>query len=406
MRRKNRNKKQKTQFFTRSNAAVQPRTETYEQPTDASPVAPESLMSEPVWTDIDNRQPKRGLRIFAVVVALIVTVIIAIGAGGLLAMVDLEIKPHDLYGAVTGKDVDEAVQAAQEEYESIFAAASEKITVDLGEYEAEEPADEAQTSEEAGEDTEEDTKKTEFAIGASSEIAGIGEVISAGTNDIIVYKPAADGSSAPSTTVINDPNANYPLPFSTVDLSYFDDALFIGDSRMLGFGMYSGLTNATFYAVTSFSIFRYETMPVVQTPNGKVPIFDALPYDQFTKVYIKVGLNELGGSDASFIKVYDEFVTKIRQMEPRAIIYTHAILPVTAEKSRTDHTHSNENINARNEALKQYAEEHQCYYIDIKPVVSEPDGSLMPEMAGDGIHLKAGYMELWKEYLRTHAVIF
>ena len=157
--------------------------------------------------------------IFAVVVALIVTVIIAIGAGGLLAMVDLEIKPHDLYGAVTGKDVDEAVQAAQEEYESIFAAASEKITVDLGEYEAEEPADEAQTSEEAGEDTEEDTKKTEFAVGASSEIAGIGEVISAGTNDIIVYKPADDGSSAPSTTVINDPNANYPLPFSTVTRS-------------------------------------------------------------------------------------------------------------------------------------------------------------------------------------------
>lgn len=314
MSRKNRNKNQKTQDFTRSNAAVQPRIETYEQPTDASPVAPESLMSEPVWTDIDNRQPKRGLRIFAVVVALILTVIIAIGAGGLLAMVDLEIKPHDLYGAVTGKDVDEAVQAAQEEYESIFAAASEKITVDLGEYEAEEPADEAQTSEEAGEDTEEDTKKTEFAVGASSEIAGIGEVISAGTNDIIVYKPADDGSSAPSTTVINDPNANYPLPFSTVDLSYFDDALFIGDSRMLGFGMYSGLTNATFYAVTSFSLFRYETMPVVQTPNGKVPIFDALPYDQFTKVYIKVGLNELGGSDEAFIKVYDEFVTKIRQM--------------------------------------------------------------------------------------------
>ena len=137
-----------------------------------------------------------------------------------------------------------------------------------------------------------------------------------------------------------------------------------------------------------------------------MPIFDALPYDQFTKIYIKVGLNELGGSDTAFLQTYDEFVTRLREMEPRAIIYTHAILPVTAAKSATDHTHSNENINARNAALKQYAEEHKCYYIDIKPVVSEPDGSLMPEMAGDGIHLKAGYMELWKEYLRTHAVIF
>lgn len=379
-------------------AQVQPVNEQVSQPfpvpqeaqdTVGATELPESIMQEPVWTDIDG--PKRtGLRIFAVVMALIVTVLIAIGAGVVLAMVDLEIKPHNLVAAVDGSDVDEAVTAAREEYESIYQAAQEKITVDLGETatedEPEETVQEVQT--------------------ASSEIAGIGEIINAGTNDIIVYKPADDGSDAPSAMVINDPNANYPLPFSTVDLSYFDDALFIGDSRMLGFGMYSGLNNATFYAVTSFSIFRYETMPVVQTATGKVPIFDALPYDQFTKIYIKVGLNELGGSDAAFMQVYDEFVTRLREMEPRAIIYTHAILPVTAAKSASDHTHSNENINARNEALKQYAEEHKCYYIDVKPVVSEPDGSLMPEMAGDGIHLKAGYMELWKEYLRTHAVIF
>lgn len=362
-------------------------TSVIEQPAEI----PEYITQEPVWTDIDGPQ-RTGLRIFAVVMALVVTVFIAIGAGIILAMVDLEIKPHDLMGAVTGEDVDEAVTAAREEYESIYQAAQEKITVDLGEAAETEP-----------ETPEEEVQEVQTA---SSDIAGIGEIINAGTNDIIVYKPAEDGSDAPSAMVINDPNANYPLPFSTVDLSYFDDALFIGDSRMLGFGMYSGLNNATFYAVTSFSIFRYETMPVVQTATGKVPIFDALPYDQFTKIYIKVGLNELGGSDAAFIQVYDEFVTKLREMEPRAIIYTHAILPVTAAKSASDHTHSNENINARNEALRQYAEEHKCYYIDVKPVVSEPDGSLMPEMAGDGIHLKAGYMELWKEYLRTHAVIF
>ncbi len=354
--------------------------------------APEFTMSEPVWTDIDGPGHKTGLRIAAIVAALIVSVVVAVGAGILLAMLDLEIKPKDLTAAASGKDIEEAVRAAKEEYEAIYAAAATKVTADLGETEN-------TGSEEASQEEDQVTE-------ASPELAGIGEVINAGTNDIIVYKPSDDGSGAPSTMVINDPNANYPLPFSTVDLSYFDDALFIGDSRMLGFGMYSGLNNATFYAVTSFSLFRYETMPVVQTATGKVPIFDALPYDQFTKIYIKVGLNELGGSDSAFMQTYDEFVTKLRQMEPRAIIYTHAILPVTAEKSRTDHTHSNENINARNEALKQYAEEHKCYYIDIKPVVSEPDGSLMPEMAGDGIHLKAGYMELWKEYLRTHAVIF
>ncbi len=333
---------------------------------------------------------RRVGRALLVVAALLFTLLFAVTAGVTLALIDLEKTPKDMMGAINGTDVDVAIEEARNNYKAIFEEAKNKITADL----------ETPPQEETVEAVDDGTEYV------GTDVAGIDTVVRAGTNDIIVYKPSEDHSSAMNTQVIIDPNANYPLPFSTVDYSYFDDALFIGDSRMLGFGLYSGLTNATFYAVTSFSLFRYETMPVVQTGNGKVPIFSALPYDKFTKIYIKVGLNELGGNDEQFMQVYDEFITKLREMEPRAIIYTHAVLPVTAAKSETDHTHCNENIIKRNEALKQYAEEHKCYYIDVKPVVSEPDGSLMPEMAGDGIHLKAGYMELWKEYLRTHAVIF
>lgn len=346
-----------------------------------------------------EKSTNHGIRVFAVVMALILTILVAVMAGCGIALVDMEKTPKDLINAIKGTDVDIAVTAAREEYEAIFAAAQAKVTADLESTQG----IEVELGDDFAEGEEESSEPEELV--ASSEIAGIGDVISAGTNDIIVYKPATDGSGA-VTTVISDPNANYPLPFSAVDYSYFDDALFIGDSRMQGFGMYSGLNNATFYAIQSFSIFKYQTMPVVQTPNGKVPIFTALPYDQFTKIYIKVGLNELGGSDETFLETYDEMITKLREMEPRAIIYTHAILPVTAAKSASDRTHCNENITRRNEALKKYAEEHKCYYIDVAPVVSLEDGSLMPEMAGDGIHLKAGYMELWKEYLRTHAVIF
>lgn len=391
------------------------------EPTTTEPTAVEWPVEEPV----NEKSSNHGLRVFAVVMALIVTILIAVFAGAALALVDLEKKPADLIAGINGSDVEVAVAAAKEEYEAIFAAASAKVTADLdtagsvivegqNETEDENATDAGESDADnsaAGNSDVSDADATDAdnsdadAKLASSEIAGIGEVVSAGTNDIIVYKPAADGEVA-HTSVISDPNANYPLPYSTVDLSYFDDALFIGDSRMQGFGMYSGLTNATFYAIQSFSIFKYQTMPVVQTPSGKVPIFTALPYDQFTKIYIKVGLNELGGSDETFLQTYDELITKLREMEPRAIIYTHAILPVTAAKSASDRTHCNENIQRRNAALKQYAEEHQCYYIDVAPVVSIEDGSLMPEMAGDGIHLKAGYMELWKEYLRTHAVIF
>ena len=33
------------------------------------------------------------------------------------------------------------------------------------------------------------------------------------------------------------------------------------------------------------------------------------------------------------------------------------------------------------------------------------DGFLPPEMAADGIHLKAQYMDIWKQYLLSHAVV-
>ena len=201
-----------------------------------------------------------------------------------------------------------------------------------------------------------------------------------------------------------DPNVNYPMPFTEVDESYFNDALFIGDSRLQGFGMYSGMPG-TFYAATGFQLFKYDSMKVANTENGKVPLTDALPYDTFTKIYIKVGLNEMGGNENAFLNKYAELIAVLRESEPRAIIYVHGLLPVTAAKSQSDKVHNNPNVNARNEALKQFALEQKAYYLDVGSALAGADGSLPSEMAADGIHLKAQYMDIWKQYLLSHAVV-
>ena len=67
--------------------------------------------------------------------------------------------------------------------------------------------------------------------------------------------------------------------------------------------------------------------------------------------------------------------------------------------------HNNEAINARNEKLRQFAEDQKAYYIDVNSAVALEDGTLPPESTADGIHLKASAMGPWKEYLRTHAVV-
>ena len=262
------------------------------------------------------------------------------------------------------------------------------------------------TDEETVENTEntiEEVKEKE-PIRITAEISGIETIVRAGDSESETVNEIKIPEQPKVTNENIDPLKDYPLPYEEVDLSYFDDALFIGDSRVAGLAMNSG-TNATFYAVTSFQLYRYKTFKVVQTPNGKVPIFDAMPYDKFTKIYIKVGLNELGSViDEPFLDAYTSLINDLRVMQPRAIIYIQAILPVTQVKSQTDKVHCNENIKKRNENLKSFAELMKCYYVDVGPYFADETGALKAETTADGIHMYSKYMPMWIDALRKQAV--
>ena len=262
------------------------------------------------------------------------------------------------------------------------------------------------TDEETVENTEntiEEVKEKE-PIRITAEISGIETIVRAGDSESETVNEIKIPEQPKVTNENIDPLKDYPLPYEEVDLSYFDDALFIGDSRVAGLAMNSG-TNATFYAVTSFQLYRYKTFKVVQTPSGKVPIFDAMPYDKFTKIYIKVGLNELGSvTDEPFFDAYASLINDLRVMQPRAIIYIQAILPVTQVKSQTDRVHCNENIKKRNENLKSFAELMKCYYVDVGPYFADETGALKAETTADGIHMYSKYMPMWIDALRKQAV--
>ena len=262
------------------------------------------------------------------------------------------------------------------------------------------------TDEETVENTEntiEEVKERE-PIRITAEISGIETIVRAGDSESETVNEIKIPEQPKVTNENIDPLKDYPLPYEEVDLSYFDDALFIGDSRVAGLAMNSG-TNATFYAVTSFQLYRYKTFKVVQTPSGKVPIFDAMPYDKFTKIYIKVGLNELGSvTDEPFFDAYTSLINDLRVMQPRAIIYIQAILPVTQVKSQTDRVHCNENIKKRNENLKSFAELMKCYYVDVGPYFADETGALKAETTADGIHMYSKYMPMWIDALRKQAV--
>ena len=336
----------------------------------------------------ENAEALRAIRIVSVIVAMIFSLLFAMAGGIGLALWDEGRTISELNMIVFAKEMDEAAEDTSEADESAISIAD-----------AEEAEPEPEPVETEEPEPEEGADENDYGLTISADTDGVESITKAGSSDEIEL--AGDDE----TPEVLDPLADYPIPFTTVDESYFTDALFIGDSRLQGFGFWSGIP-ATYYCATGFHVYKYETTNVVQTENGKVPIFEAMPYDAFTKVYIKVGLNELGyGTEENFEKTYAELIARIREYEPRAIIFVHAILPVTAEKSNTDKAHNNANIAARNAALEQFAKEQKAYFIDAGPALSDAEGNLRPEMTSDGIHLKPEYMKLWRDFLCEHGVV-
>lgn len=196
--------------------------------------------------------------------------------------------------------------------------------------------------------------------------------------------------------------------FQLVDESYFDDALFIGDSRVVGFGLYSGLQNTAFYAHKGFQIYTFHTKQIVDTPLGKITVPEALALQQgmFKKVYIMFGLNEMGwGTDEQFAQYYYNVIDTVKGTQPDAVIYVQSIMHVTKEISDTSAVYSNDMIDARNEMIRQIAEDEHVYYLNLNEIFSNEENALPEEFSGDGIHLKAAYIELWKQYLMAHAIV-
>lgn len=146
-----------------------------------------------------------------------------------------------------------------------------------------------------------------------------------------------------------------------IDKAFFDDAAFIGDIRTQGLMMYTGLDNATFYATQGLMVDTYFTKEFVKQGDKKVTIPEALKSQQFGKIYVSLGINELGWAYSSvFIKKYGEVVDNLKSLQPGAAIYVEAILPVTKKKSDGDKIYNNAKIDEYNASSNKWRRKKGC----------------------------------------------
>lgn len=187
------------------------------------------------------------------------------------------------------------------------------------------------------------------------------------------------------------------------DDSFFEDAAILGNSLIDGLRIYSNIKTADYYCGTSMSVYSALYTKNVTLSNGTVGTqLDAMAQKQYGKVYIELGINEIGGSVDSFIGLYNTMLDQIKAAQPNAKIYIMAITPVSRSKSQSSTSFTRERVKMYNEALYKLAGERSCYYLDVFTPLADSEGYLPGADTWDGVHFNVAKYQEWAEVIRTY----
>ena len=179
-----------------------------------------------------------------------------------------------------------------------------------------------------------------------------------------------------------------------------NDALFIGDSRTIGLSEYSGL-KSDFFASVGMSVYNIHKKPIAMPNVGKISLTDLLKNKKYGKIYVMLGINEIGYKLENTVQKYKELVELIRENQPNAYIFVQANLHVTAERSKTDKNVNNPNINNLNKEIAKLADGKKIIYLDANTVFDDASGNLAADKTSDRVHLYAKYYVEWAKWIET-----
>ena len=187
---------------------------------------------------------------------------------------------------------------------------------------------------------------------------------------------------------------------------YFADALFIGDSRIVGLQLYGGdaLKGAVWFAATSMGVYNYSNVTVDVEGVGKVGLDDLLARKSFSKIYVCLGVNQIGYGMADHEARFDAFIKMLRSTCPDAKVILVSNLHVAKARSDTDSSVNNPRINELNTWLLRQQNGSSIFYIECNQLFDDENGAMAAQYTSDRTHLYAKYYPQWSEYISSHAI--
>lgn len=213
------------------------------------------------------------------------------------------------------------------------------------------------------------------------------------------YEPESTETEPTET----DPPETEPV-YTAVDESWFDDALFIGDSRTFGLKGMGRLGQADYFCAGSLTVFSVMTSYLSDRNFYSTKLEGLLQSKTYGKIYIHLGLNELNGGVDMVMEGYMELVDMIIEYQPDAVIIIQACMTMKEWMGQKPEF-AIEKFRDLNQRLKELAESDpvRFRFCDTNAWAAGEDGYIREEIACDGCHLYGMYYTEWAQFILEDA---
>lgn len=212
-------------------------------------------------------------------------------------------------------------------------------------------------------------------------------------------EPPAEGVIEQPT----EPPVEAPTEPLVITERWFDDVLFIGDSRIVGMRDMARLGKADYFCATSMTVFRVMESQCSDKDFYQKTLKEVLKTNTYGKVYIHLGLNECTYSQELILAKFQELVDLIRQTQPDAAIIIQSVMTVR-DFFANNSNFTLERIYKLNVYLEEFAEENGLFYEDTNELIADEEGYMRPEISHDGAHLSGTGYYIWRDFTLANAV--
>lgn len=188
----------------------------------------------------------------------------------------------------------------------------------------------------------------------------------------------------------------------TVEENYFENAVFIGDSRTVAMKELGILDAGNTFSVNGINHIDFISQTFSDNVTGITgDIFEIVAARKPDKIYVALGVNGVSFIQKDlFVEKYNELIGRLMAASPESKIIIESILPVNENTyTGSNKNLTNKNIDEMNTQLLSISESRGVYFLDISDALKNEENSLAIQYdCGDGLHFtKAGYEAVFEE---------